>query len=213
MENRRNVNIAGISSIYGGRFGSVSINGIGKIKEDIEATAFYNNGIGKVKGVIRSETIQNNGICRFQKDIHTKIVKNTGVFKLKGNLEAEEFTSCGMIYAQGNITVDKLKASFDKSSFSEGIFGDDIVIHLINDSKSINGPMWLLNLIFGLKLAYGKFVCNIIECTSLAADNLKVNTVRAQNVALGPGCLVELVEYYNSFSMDESSFVKKLIKL
>lgn len=213
MQNRRNVNIAGIGSIYGGKLGKVSINGIGKIKEDIETTAFFINGIGKIKGTLQSEEIQNNGLCTFQKDVYTKILKNTGAFYLKGNLEADELSSNGIIYIHGNLTIDKLVASFNKSSFVEGIFGDNVVIHEINNSKSVNGPLWMFRLIFGLKLTIGKFTCNVIECTSLEADNLKANIIRAQDVVLGPGCIVELVEYYNSVSVDESSVVKNLVKL
>lgn len=215
MARQRNASIEGIGSIYGGKLDGVSINGIGKIKGDAEIGCFDINGIGKATGKLTTETINNNGIVRLIRDTKSKKIVNNGVFKATHNIEAEEFISDGLISIWKTATVDNFKASFMKGSYVHQLLGDLIEIKLADKLQHTNveGPLLIFKLVLGGKLVFNKFVCDTIECTSLKADNLVANTVRARDIVLGPNSEVEYLEYSNSFTAHESCIIKKAVKI
>ena len=45
--------------------------------------------------------------------------------------------------------------------------------------------------------------CNLIEGDNVYLENTIAKTVRGNNVTIGPGCKIELVEYKNNLKMDD----------
>lgn len=214
MTRMRNASIDGIGSIYGGKLDNFSINGIGKIKGDAELQSFHINGIGKATGKLTAHEINNNGIGRLLKETKTKSISNSGVLKAWENVSAEKLVSEGMLFIKGVAYVDDFKAFFEKCSVASQIMGDTVEIKMGNNHKNnIFLPLWGVEMLVGLRLVKDKFLCNLIECTTLKADNLQAETIRARDVVLGPNCIIGCVEYSNSYTADESCKVKSVVKV
>lgn len=216
MHKLPNIKIEGIGSVYGGPMESISIQGIGKVKGDMEAVSFQSEGISKATGRVRAETIHNEGICRCKGDVLAKTLRNEGVLKVRGKVETGEFISDGTLFIKQSISTDIFRCIFHHYSYIKEIFGDTVEIlrndphNPGNNGKQFHAPAWAAKLFLGIHIQENAFVSETIECTKLQADHLVARTVRAQEVALGPGCRVETVEYSRSFSAHESAVVEQV---
>jgi cytoskeletal protein CcmA (bactofilin family) len=74
--------IDGVGSLYGGSYDEVSINGVGKLKDDIKANIINVNGVFKSKGWIEAGSFISDGVSRVHNDIKVKELKVDGVLKL-----------------------------------------------------------------------------------------------------------------------------------
>lgn len=203
------ISINRIGSTYGGKCKSISINGIGKIKDDFDADSFFVRGIGKVIGKSISNEIKVDGICRFKNNVIVKKFVCNGIAIVKKDMEAQEIIVNGGLYEKGSITSDIVKIYFENSSFVSNIYGDNIEIKRVNH-KNIIIPEFLLCLFTGSRVIHGKFLCSTIECTSLYVENVYAKCIKARDVVLGPGCKVDYVEYQNNYECDKGSQVNKV---
>jgi cytoskeletal protein CcmA (bactofilin family) len=115
---QNNIKISGSSSVGGGVFNQVKINGSGKIISDIECEVFSCNGSSIVEGNLKAETI-----------------KVSGSADIEGNVTAEEITVSGNSEIDGNLDCEVIKVN-GSASIKGNVKGKEI---LINGTSNIEG--------------------------------------------------------------------------
>ena len=56
-------------------------------------------------------------------------------------------------------------------------------------------------------------ITDIIEGDEIYLEYTKAKIIRGNNVELGPGCEIELIEYKNSYKQDETAIVSTYKKM
>lgn len=219
MENksRADIKIYGSGSSAGGRFNRVTIMGEGIINGDVDCINFKIYGQGKLEGNLKaSDVVDIKGQTDILGDLKAKNVKVQGEMEVSGDLFADEAKITGNISTGGdcNAEVFNLEGGFT----IDGMLNADILkinlywpskVHEIGGSEITikkNGKLSFLGLKNMIQPSgHNELTADTIEGDDIYIENTTAKVVRGNNVTIGPGCKIELVEYKGSFKQDEKS--------
>ncbi|MHB8126559.1 MAG: hypothetical protein ACYDEJ_13140 [Desulfitobacteriaceae bacterium] len=108
MEGLPNINISGTGKINGGRFGEVSISGIGQILGDVEANRIEISGMGTVKGRAKMQRFLINGNGTVEGELEGSELDITGNFKVNGPVKVKDIHNQGRARFTAGIKATKV---------------------------------------------------------------------------------------------------------
>lgn len=214
----RDCTIDGIGSLWGGKYGNVNVDGIGKVRGEIECDAFTVDGLLKGKGKLTvKELFSVDGIARMFRSVKAGQVKVDGILKLRRssltceNLNCDGITVCTRDINSDYVTVDGLIST-------RGIYGDSVEIKTDPDcvknnsgAKVIKAGRIFSYMYFGRRVSAHRSVCDTIECTRLVADGLECKTVRANTVELTK-CKIKTLYCTGLCHIDASCEIENIVK-
>jgi cytoskeletal protein CcmA (bactofilin family) len=240
---RNDLKINGTGKISGGFYNDIVINGTGSIKGDVDCISFKTNGASSMSGNLKSKIIKVNGTTAitgavssgdikvsgttdFNGGVESNFTKINGAMNVTGNISSDElhlnggmrvsgdcnaetFDSSGGFSVVGLLNADKINIRLNAPCRAKEIGGENITVKLGKDFsirkliKSIF-PSWDLN---------QKLSVDVIEGNDIELEQTKAKIVRGDNVIIGEGCEIELVEYKKSFNQSEKSTVKENKKM
>lgn len=228
---RQDLVIAGIGNASGGKYNLVKIAGNGSLNGEIDcidliiqgnakihgnakAKAAHVSGTARMQGALRSEIMKIQGNASIDGDVECKEIRFQGSGKVKGNLSGDEvyvhggskiigdctaeiFEVKGSFHIGGLLNAGKIQITMFGSCQAKEIGGEYIEVkkQRMNLIKKL-----LFNIHIGLN-------ADSIEGDEIYLEHTKAKVVRGNQVTLGPGCEIELVEYKNSFQFDKGSKV------
>jgi cytoskeletal protein CcmA (bactofilin family) len=239
---RRDLVIAGTGSAAGGSYHLVKVSGNGNLSGDfncvnlrihgkanidgnVTAQSTLISGTANINGDLRSEQMKIQGTAKVNGDMTCTNMKLHGNTKIKGNLVGEEIKIEGATTIAGDCEAEEF---FIKGGFSIGglLNAGNIEIHLYGgcQAKEIGGEKikvkkpgiafhlkkLILTYLFQINVG---LVTDSIEGDEIYLEHTKAKVVRGNNVTIGPGCEIELVEYKNSFDCDKGSKVNENQKI
>lgn len=240
-ENRRDLTISGSGSAAGGLYDRLSINGEGRIHGDVDClnikaygmTTFNGNvkverfdvaGETTIKGKVDAEEIKVKGqahvygyvICKelnvigattIEGDLTSDAIEIKGATTIKGDCEAEDFQARGGFDIQGLLNAGQIHVRLYGKCQAKEIGGETIRIE--KDGLDFSLVKWLKSILHYTN----ELVADTIEGDDIYLENTKAKVVRGNNVIVGPGCQIDLVEYKNQFEQKEKSTVKEHKKI
>ena len=228
MSNVGDLRISGSGSTAGGVFNTVSISGWGEVSGDIECCDFKISGSGRIKGAIKTENGSISGSGRVDGNIDAHDFTVSGSSHIGGNVTGKSFRVSGDTKIDGTLGSDDIKISGSVRIGSDcsaevfrcsGLFNingmlnagivDAELYHIKSHASDIGGEKitirqghgaWLSGLF--KSLFTGTNI--ILETGSIEGDEIylectKANVVRGNNVTIGNGCDIGLIEYKGEF--------------
>ncbi|MDA8334212.1 MAG: cell shape determination protein CcmA [Peptococcaceae bacterium] len=242
MENevRNNLEISGAGSASGGVFGNVLIEGTAKITGDIDCLNFNVDGVARVHGNITAKDGRINGVAivkgawhsdglavsgfskiagdiavkrmsvggfsRLDSNIAAEEVEISGHVKIKGDCQSETFTSRGVFHIGGMLNAGDIDVLSPGGTRVREIGGEKVTVRG-------NNPNILTRLLASILFhSTAGLVAETIEADDVYLEYSTVQVVRGNNVRLGPGCHIDLVEYRDVLERNDDSQVKELKK-
>ncbi|OEF97155.1 polymer-forming cytoskeletal protein [Desulfuribacillus alkaliarsenatis] len=235
--------ISGVGNSLGGTFGRVLIGGVGKINGDVECDDFVIDGVGRVEGSVNTKTGRVDGEAKINGGLQAERFTVDGSARFGGDIKATSLTFEGMVNVDGSVEADtienegiiKIKDDCSSESFiSRGAFKIggllnagkvDVKLYASCKAKEIGGEtievrkgqsfsiLEFIKSIIPLMDYYEGLSSETIEGDEIYLEHTKAKVVRGNNVTLGAGCEIELVEYKGQFEMSNSSKVKTHRKL
>jgi len=227
MENKSkaDLKIYGSGSSAGGKFNRVTIMGEGRINGDVDCFNLKIYGQGEldgnlktvdtvdvkgqteIKGNLKAKNVKLQGEIEVNGDLFADEAKITGNIKADGNCNAEIFTLEGGFTIDGLLNADILKINLHWPSKVHEIGGSEITIKKIGKLSFLG----LKNMI--QPSGHNELTADIIEGDEIYLENTNAKVVRGNNIIIGSGCKIELVEYKSSFKQDEKSEIGKHRKI
>jgi cytoskeletal protein CcmA (bactofilin family) len=182
--------------------GTVKIMGEAKVKGDLEAEETVVMGTMTVNGKARLEKIKIFGLLEVGERLNGDQANIKGSISVNGDVEYETFDSSGGFEIKGLLTADTIKVGlrFGQST-AEEIGGGKIIIKKKKNSL----------LPFGKEM--GSLKAKVIEGDDIHLEHTTADIVRGNNVKIGPGCQIGLVEYRNDLTHDPGSSIKIMTKI
>lgn len=218
MEERiGDLKINGQSSSAGGNYNAVIINGEGRIEGDLDCIKLKINGQCDINGNVKAKSVEVYGSNSIKGNLEAERAKIHGTADVNGNLSvnkaeihgsidvdgdcnAEIFNIAGTFAIEGLLNAGELKLSLYGASRAREIGGEKITVKR-------KGKYDLL----GLKsriMPSKELTVDTIEGDDIYLENTQAKVVRGNNIEIGPGCEIELVEYKNGFKQDENAEVE-----
>lgn len=240
--NIADIKISGSGTAGGGRYNEVSISGSGEINGDLECIDFKTSGSSKVTGNIKAETIKISGSAKMGGNIEvtemkvsgstnvvgqikSQSIKISGAIHIGESLYGEEVNISGSLYVGKDCEVESFNASGNfrikgllnagevninlggKSSVKE-IGGEHIVV-----KASIMDNFFFKKVIDKIFNTKGELTTELIEGDDIYLENTNAKIVRGNNVTIGEGCNINLIEYRGEIIISSDSIVKDQMKV
>lgn len=214
-----NLEINGIGQSGGGTFGEVCVEGIGRLTGPIKCQNFNVSGMGFSKAVeceqnlivegtlksasLKAANIHVSGLCRVQGEVKTLDLNVFGYLKVNQSLKVERAVIEGKVNLKEALEAVSLELTFVDDSVFDVITATNIVIKRSLDSEVLSHKNWL-----PFKKRTGMLVGDLIEGEDIYLEYLQVKQVYGDRVKIGPGCLIDEVEYKEVLEVDPTSCVK-----
>ncbi|KEK21669.1 polymer-forming cytoskeletal protein [Bacillus gaemokensis] len=231
MEKQDNLTLNGSGSSSGGAYNKVKIRGEGTISNhvscnefktygtsdvrgDMTANSYIVYGDSEVQGDLHAEYVKVYGNAQVQNDCHINKTKIRGMFEVNGRLagnfvdikggltvkediEVEEFLLTGGLESEGLLNAENINISlrYEGSKVRE-IGGKKITVR----KKARFIPFTSHT---------GNLQTSIIEGDDIYLEHTIADIVRGNNVTIGPGCEISVVEYHTSLNQKGKSIVKE----
>ncbi|HEU5140114.1 MAG TPA: hypothetical protein VFT51_09075 [Bacillales bacterium] len=233
---KRDLKITGSGGSGGGLFHKVSIRGEGSVTGDLDCVEFKTFGEGRVNGHVKSESFHISGSSAIQGDLKAEKMKVLGSSEVEGNVLSREVTIRGAMSVAGNLTGEHISVKggltvkgdceaeiFEaKGKFNIGglLHAEHVDIRLkdSNKVKEIGGRQIKVekdNGLFGLgnHSKAVRLTVDIIDGDEIDLEYTKAEVVRGNNVHIGPGCEIQLLEYQGQYRQAKDAEVKEYRKL
>lgn len=236
MKRSENLIINGSGSYPGGRYDKISIRGEGMIVNNVESATYHIYGTSEavenvktgsvkvfgeaeVKGNMEAQDTLVMGTMMVGGNAHLNKIKIFGLLEVgerltgdeanikgsisvNGDVEYETFDSSGGFEIKGLLTAETIKVGlrYGQSS-AEEIGGGKITVKKRSNSL----------LPFGKEV--GSLIAKVIEGDDIYLENTKADIVRGNQVKIGPGCQIGVVEYRDDFTHDPKATIKTTTKI
>ena len=163
-------------------------------------------GIGKVSGG-RYKNVNVEGITTILDSIDAgnidakEHIEFEGVIKVCGNVQGKSIDVEGVLNIDGLLSADSISFEVARSCKISEIGGSNIKIEN-NSFHNID--------LFKRKV---KVNCKVIEGDNIYLENVECDVVRGKNITIGPGCIIDKIEYSMNIDIDKSSTVMNAIRL
>jgi cytoskeletal protein CcmA (bactofilin family) len=239
---RHDLKIFGVGNATGGEFNEVSINGQGDVEGSVVCTRFSLNGEGTINGPVRTQegsvigttTIKGTldadrfkffGTARVEGDAAVKNLTIDGTVTINGGVKCDTLNLRGTTIIHGDCNAEKLEC---KGSFTiDGLLNAgkiDITLYGSTKAKEIGGETVrvrkqtgpiadMVNALLQRLDFQQRLVADTIEGDEVTLEYTKARIVRGNNVHLGQGCEVDLVEYKGTLDQALGAMVKEAKKV
>lgn len=236
------IKISGSGTSGGGKYNEVSISGSGKINGDLECIDFKTSGSSKVVGNLKAETIKVSGSSKVEGNVEatemkvsgsshvtgqvkTQFLKISGSTHIEGSVYSEEVTIMGSAHIEKNCEAESFKAS---GNFKiQGLLNAGQVNIRIGGYCSVQeiggehievrvNPLensFFKKVIDKVFNSRGELTTESIEGDDIYLENTNAKIVRGNNVTIGEGCNIGLVEYSGQINVSSESIVKEQKKI
>nr|WP_256379852.1 MULTISPECIES: polymer-forming cytoskeletal protein [unclassified Brevibacillus] len=232
---RSDLTITGTVSASGGVYHDVKVRGEGRVDGDVDCRTFTCMGRCEFYGSLKAETAKITGDAIVSQNMQAAKAKITGNLDIHGNAELQEVLLRGELRVDGHISGEELeikgmlKAKGDcqaerflaTGSFTVGglLNAGRVDVRLYGDStaKEIGGDQICVRRGFGSGLgamfqslfspSAGSLTAGTIEGDDIYLEYTKASVVRGNNVTIGPGCEIGLVEYKKTLQQDKDARV------
>ena len=235
-QTRTDIKTAGGGTFTGGTYGDVTFNGSGTMNGDVDALTYRINGAGTSNGRVKAQSITVNGTASFNGEVQSNEftvngdanirdgagigqlavkgnlsvgggvsaheVELKGFLRIGGDCQAEQFTGEGGFNVAGLLNAGNIDVMVHAPSTAREIGGERIVIR--QPGGSIASFTGLLTI-----WAEKRLTAETIEADTVWLENTTAKVVRGKSVTVGNGCVVDLVEYADSYTPAGTAQVKE----
>lgn len=198
--------IEAMGAINGGKYEDIAIDGVGKIKGDIEVNRLNINGVCKCTGLLSSTEFVCDGVFDGNRNIKSKNIRVDGVMKLSaGNLEGNCLYCDGVLQTKGNVSFDIVDINGYISA--KEITGDSIKIHN-NIDRNVDMEKNIFHFLKGNTNSKNYCTIELIEASTINIQGVKAQTVSGEDVVINKDCEVNVVNAIKSLRIHPSAIVK-----
>jgi cytoskeletal protein CcmA (bactofilin family) len=218
-KNMMNLEIKGSGSSEGGKYNTVVIKGNGKIDGNLDCNYLEVQGHCEVNGNVKSESVKVNGNNSIKGDLEADEIEIHGEVNVDGNLSVEKIHTHGMVSVNGNCNAESftMEGAFKiRGLLNAGEL--ELKLHGPSEAREIGGEKIMVKRngrvkftrIRKLIMPFGfdtGLTTDIIEGDEIYLEYTNAKVVRGNDIELGSGCNIKLIEYQNEFKQHEEAEV------
>jgi cytoskeletal protein CcmA (bactofilin family) len=185
------------------------ISGSGKITSNVRADYFKISGNGKLEGDFRGKDFGVSGSSTILGGIYCESVRAAGSVTVDKNIEAEFVELSGGFRVQGMINADQVFIHTGGTCTVEEIGATKIIVS--ERPINMNGIIGWIAKTFGS--SFGYLNVKSIEADEIQLENTVAEVVRGQNITIGNGCRIKVVEYSGTLNVMGNGIVDEQRKI
>lgn len=192
--------ISGATTVAGDAYlGEVDVSGSFKVEGSTEAEHMDISGASKFQGKVEAKKVISKGASKFVSDVNVEDFKSSGSLKIEGDFTGSRFKASGSFKLEGGLKADEILLNPGGDCKILKIIGGDILV------ESGGGGFFSL-------FKKGTLKVETISGDKIYLENTIADTVKGNDVRIGPGCKIESVKA-KDLKVHESSSVRSKTKI
>ncbi|WP_459502988.1 polymer-forming cytoskeletal protein [Bacillus sp. C1] len=231
MEKQHSLTVNGSGSSAGGDYSKVKIRGEGTISNQLSCNEFKTYGTSDVHGNVKAKNYVVYGDSEVQGSLQAEYVKVYGNAQVQGNAHVDKTKVRGMLETKGRLSgnvVDVKGALNVKEDIeveelllvggleSEGLLNAEHIQITLRFEGSKVREIGGKKISIRKKARFNPFISHTgnLQTSTIEGDDIYLEhtiaeVVRGNNITIGPGCEISVVEYHTSFNQKGTSVVKE----
>ena len=214
-----NLEINGIGQSGGGAFNEVRVEGVGRLSGLVKCREFSIEGIGfakeieclenvSVEGVLNAKSLKANkvhvsGSCRVKEDMKVSLLSVEGYLSTTQTVKVDQARIEGKVKFKDGVQAETLNLTFvDHSTFD--VIG---ATHLLI-KRSLHSQFGYKSRHLSLRKKNCIFEGQLLEGEHIEVEYCHVKQIYGDVIKIGPGCIIEEIEYKEQLEIDPTSVVK-----
>ncbi|MCM3717540.1 polymer-forming cytoskeletal protein [Fictibacillus phosphorivorans] len=196
---------------------TAKVNGSSHVEGNMEAREMIINGSTDIDGNLTSSEVKIQGSSTIKGDLKGKEINVRGTASITGNVSSDEIDVKGQVIIGGDCEAESFLA---RGHFKiNGLLNAgniDIELLRLCEAKEIGGENISVkrNLDFSgfkkiLKFFMGQekdqLTAEVIEGDHVSLEYTHAKVVRGNTIEIGPGCVIDRIEYKQSLELDENA--------
>lgn len=194
---RKHLTIRGSGAASGGQYDHVSVYGTAVVDGHLACTRLTVFGVLDVDGTVTSQRMKIKGQADFGGGINTEEAHIHGLITVAGDCNADRLFVNGAFTVEGLLNVGTADIRLHGPSRAKEIGGGTI---------RINRPRWRV-------FNFHVLTVESVEGDDIEIDNTCAKVVRGNNVRVGSGCEIDLIEYRGLLKQARGAKVGEIRKL
>ena len=162
------------------------------------------SGSAHVTGNVKSQSIKINGSTHIEGNLYGEEITIAGSAHIEKNCQAECFKASGNFKIQGLLNAGEINIRIGGNCNVQEIGGEHIEIRVSPIDNSFIKKV--IDKMFNSK---GELTTALIEGDEIYLQNTNAKIVRGNNITIGEGCNIGLVEYSGEIIISSDSIVKE----
>ncbi len=192
----------GVSKCGGGNYDDAKLSGVVTVQGSVNCNKFHSEGVCTINGSLDAKDIDISGVCKINDYVKSDSFNLYGTTTIKGDLQSEIIDINGSFNINGSINADKINIVISYKSDVKSCFGESISV---KRGKTSN----IFDVIINKK---NEFNAQTLECDNIYLEHSNVQSVYGNKIKIGPKCNIKYLEYSESYEIDHSSMVSKVVK-
>lgn len=214
-----NLEINGIGQSGGGAFNEVRVEGVGRLSGLVKCSEFSIEGIGfakeieclenvSVEGVLNAKSLKANNIhvsgsCRVKVDMNASLLSVEGYLSTTQTVKVKQARIEGKVKFKGAVEAENLDLTFADYSVFDVISATNLSI-----KHSLNREFYHKSRGLSLRKKRCIFEGQLLEGDHIEIEYCHVKQIYGDVIKIGPGCIIEEIEYKDQLEIDPTSVVK-----
>lgn len=187
---------------------SVKVSGSASFHGRIETGECKFSGSGDVAGELQASLLATSGSLSCRGNVRAHDLRISGSLRTYGDVEAESFDVSGSFRVDGLLNASSIDVRVGGPCSAREIGGDRIRVAPAPVAFFWRVFSWLSELLgFGKK---GALTAELVEGTDIDLNWTRARIVRGNRVRIGPGSVVDLLEYTESAYVDKEAVVHEV---
>lgn len=166
------------------------------------------SGSSHITGQAKCQSLKINGSARIEGSLYGEEVSITGSAHIEKNCEVESFKASGSFKIQGLLNAGQVIINLGGKSSVKEIGGENIEVR-----ASIIDNFFFKKVIDKMFNTKGELSTELIEGDEIYLENTNAKIVRGNNITIGDGCNIGLIEYSGEIKISNESIVKQQQKV
>lgn len=191
---KNSIKVAGSTSIIPGEYSNISVAGSAKFLGGIKADKISVSGSCKFLGCVEAEALSVSGSISSEAIIKAKAMKISGSLRTEGKCEGDSLRIFGGFKLNGDLNFDLIEIDLPNKAECNftNIYGDKVIINSRLGTQ-----------------CFGKE----IEATTIRVEYVHAEKISGENIFLGRGTVVDLIEYSKSLEICDGVVIKTIVKI
>jgi len=192
----------------------ISVSGMVDFSSSVETGKLAVSGKVDIRGGLKCAEFANAGFTEIDGSLQAKHLSLSGICNIKGQADFYSAEVSGCLAVYGDASIYKFECREGVFEIKGNLNADSVYVELGRDDSHIRGDIRAESLVVKRvnSVNNGKLLVNDIYTVNAELENVKTSLLVGKDLIIGPGCVIDRVEYTGTLNIVDGAVVKEQVK-
>lgn len=192
----------------------IVVSGLADFDSSVETDKFTVSGKVGIRGPLSCAELTDSGYTEINGTLHAKRLTLSGACRVRGKADIYDAEVSGLLAINGEAAIYKLECREGVFEIDGDLNSGSIYVELGRSNSRVGGDIRAESIVVKRVKSNrnGKLLANNIYAVRGELDNVKANLLAGQDFIIGPGCVIDRVEYTGTLNILDGAVVREQVR-